>query len=477
MNLEDLKIPEDMIKRLNMAADLLRGSDGIVHVITHYDGDGIASNAILSRVLYRLGKLFQSETRKGLGTETLANILTEDSTSGLFIFADMGSAYMADISAISESTEPHNRQFIILDHHVFDFPGSENIINVNGREWGFDGGREVCGSTTAFLFAIAVDSSNFDLLPIALAGAYGDKQNLSGWTGVNRMLVEKGISEGIIENRPGPHIFGPTVLSALYKSIDPFLSGISGYKDAAAEILEKLNIDPNTSLAKLNMESEEGKNIVKRLNSFILTHLLRNGVSLEVAKTAVTPRIFGGAKSVCPDADVEELNNVADAAGRMGKTTEAISFYLGSQTGYSECLREREQYRTSLRNYLLAFENAPPHKMDALQYFHTPTGEDTICGAIAGLGMEYLLDQDKVTIGMSEVGDKVKISGRATSALVKSGVDLAEAMHRAATAYQGNGGGHPIAAGATVPKEKIDNFLSSLNEIIMHQRRDNLNAA
>ncbi|MCD6299522.1 MAG: DHH family phosphoesterase, partial [Thermoplasmata archaeon] len=61
---------------------------------------------------------------------------------------------------------------------------------------------------------------------------------------------------------------------------------------------------------------------------------------------------------------------------------------------------------------------------------------------------------------------KVDISGRATEKLVGKGLNLAEGMYATSLAVGGSGGGHPIAAGATIPTGKEDEFLDELNRVL-----------
>lgn len=84
--------------------------------------------------------------------------------------------------------------------------------------------------------------------------------------------------------------------------------------------------------------------------------------------------------------------------------------------------------------------------------------------------MQYLGDRDKPTIALSPSGDKVKISSRGTFELLDEGIDLAEALRESAAAVSGTGGGHRIAAGAMVPKEREEDFLNELDCKIGEQK-------
>ena len=73
-----------------------------------------------------------------------------------------------------------------------------------------------------------------------------------------------------------------------------------------------------------------------------------------------------------------------------------------------------------------------------------------------------------VGFAYTENGD-VKASARTTHALVDKGLDLSSALRDAAKELNGVGGGHNIAAGATIPKGKEEEFLDILEKEIKDQ--------
>jgi len=66
-------------------------------------------------------------------------------------------------------------------------------------------------------------------------------------------------------------------------------------------------------------------------------------------------------------------------------------------------------------------------------------------------------------------GPNVKVSGRAPRAIVAAGVNLADVMRHAAAAVGGAGGGHAPAAGATIPRAKMQAFLEAADEMLADQ--------
>jgi RecJ-like exonuclease len=68
----------------------------------------------------------------------------------------------------------------------------------------------------------------------------------------------------------------------------------------------------------------------------------------------------------------------------------------------------------------------------------------------------------------TENGD-VKVSARATQVLIDKGLNLSSALKQAAKELGGAGGGHDIAAGATIPKGKEEEFLEIVEKEIKNQ--------
>jgi single-stranded-DNA-specific exonuclease len=64
------------------------------------------------------------------------------------------------------------------------------------------------------------------------------------------------------------------------------------------------------------------------------------------------------------------------------------------------------------------------------------------------------------------------VSARGSGFLVRDGLDLSVVMSEAADAVGGGGGGHDVAAGATIPREQRDTFLEEADRIVGEQMAD-----
>ena len=117
---------------------------------------------------------------------------------------------------------------------------------------------------------------------------------------------------------------------------------------------------------------------------------------------------------------------------------------------------------------LLSLEKSGAKQMEHIQWFWTYSPE--MGSAQTGIGMQYLLNQEKPAFGISEMDDgRLKISARGTKYLVSKGLDLAEVCREVAGALGGSGGGHNIASGCTIPAEKRKDFLRMADEMVGKQ--------
>ena len=109
--------------------------------------------------------------------------------------------------------------------------------------------------------------------------------------------------------------------------------------------------------------------------------------------------------------------------------------------------------------------------MEHIQFVHVGDMiRDTIVGTVAGMLFgSGKIDDRKPIFALAEADDGIKISGRGTKQLVGVGLDLAEIMRMAVERFDGAGGGHNIAAGATVAPEQVNEFLELANEIVGQQ--------
>jgi RecJ-like exonuclease len=106
--------------------------------------------------------------------------------------------------------------------------------------------------------------------------------------------------------------------------------------------------------------------------------------------------------------------------------------------------------------------------MRFLRWFESP--ETTLAGTQAGLAMNYLLPPDHPVFVFSDVGaGPINLSARGTLRLVDRGLDLSAVCRIAAAAVGGEGGGHRVASGATIPPGTRPKFLEVADLVLAEQ--------
>jgi len=418
-----------------------------VRVLTHYDADGISSAGIIANALLRKGIRFQLTLSKSLDAETVQNV---GQGAKCLILADMGSSFLTELERLGTSV-------IVLDHHA-PVGGSDKVIHVNPHLFGIDGMTSGCAGAVSMMFALAMDERNWDLLPIAFAGIVGDRQHIRGLMGINKWLLEGGLSRRVVELRPGSLLPEGKLAEELAGGFEPYIIGVSGNLQGAMSLLKEASVPEDASLVQLN-ETER-----RRLTSLVALRLVEQGCTTSAMEEQITDRYFFSSWQTYAD-DLAELLN---ACGRTNQEGVGVALTLRDAKAMQKAERLRMEYKESVLGAMMAIVSQGVIRKEHLQYFLSTN--PSLSGALAGLTMQFVGDCDKPTIALSIQGDKVRISSRANFRLVEKGVDLAEALREAAGAVGGQGGGHAVASGATIAKGKEEIFLEKLDEIIGRQK-------
>ena len=138
-------------------------------IFHHNDSDGLASGAILTKAFERAGFEVQRSCLEKPYPKLLHKIY--DNTGGLIIFADFAGRIAPLLSDLNQS----RNLTLILDHHVAEASTNHMVHNLDPDLYGLKGDRDISGSTTCYLFAKILDTSNCDLAHIAAVGAVGDQ--------------------------------------------------------------------------------------------------------------------------------------------------------------------------------------------------------------------------------------------------------------------------------------------------------------
>lgn len=443
-----IALPDEFSDGLKHALKVVN-SAGYLRVVSHYDADGLAAASVMVNALARAKKPFHLTITKSLDKEMVESLAKEGNEAVLFL--DMGSGQI-------EGLETLDARIAALDHHK-PIRKSKKVVQVNPHFYGLDGMTDACASTLSFLFAVTMDPCNWDLSPIAIAGIIGDRQHMGGMRSVNQQILDYSKEKGYIEVQRGLSLKGATIADALADSVDPYFVGLSGRKENVLAFLDSMKLNPTTPMGALDEVYR------RKLTSMLSLRLMGQGCRPETVEELVTEVHWIPSMSLTA-ADLADLLN---ACGRMDHEGLGVALCAGDSSALEEAGELRRTYNGKIMERLLAIESAGVSHKDHIQYFVAP--DPSLAGAQCGLAMQYILDQSKPTIALSRVKGSVKVSSRGTKYLISKGLDLSSALKKAAEKFGGVGGGHAVAAGATVPEDKEEEFVKAVDALVGLQLR------
>jgi len=422
-----------------------------IRVVSHYDADGITAAGILCTALYREGYDFHASLMRNPFTQGLERLRQEENE--MIIFLDMGSGQIDTIEKIDCKT-------IIIDHHQYlKSETSKNILQINANLCGIDGNYEACGATLSLSVAKTLDPGNIDLVSLALAGAIGDKQYIGGIRGYNKTILDEALKKGFLRQDAGIKLHGDSLYDSLYFSVDPYYKGLSGNKKGIYTLLERLHLDKNTKIEDLD---DMKKN---QLQSFLIFTLIKNGCQKNILDTVIRERYI----SDMLKCELERFADLLDACGKGGNRGLGLKICLGDKKAFEEAIELEKEYRQGILDELLKLEKDGVKEKKGIRYFYSK--DSSIGGVVGGIATNYIFDREKPLLSLVSKNDELHVSCRGNQYLVNKGLDLGLAMKDVSSQLHGHGGGHKIAAGATISSEKEKEFLDIVDKIITHQMK------
>jgi len=451
---------KELLKKAVELSEILKKQDEIL-IVTHIDADGITAGAIAYKASERAGKEVEINFVKSLDEETIKKI--KDKNKFVW-FTDLGSGQVSLLA---------NIDCIITDHHL-----PEKITNnqLNPHIFGYDGSVELSGATTTYLIARSL-GLNFDLSALAIVGAVGDLQdNTHGkLIGLNRFIIEEASKNRFVEVKRDIRFFGKQtrpVYKMLEYTFDPYLPGISGDEMGAIEFLRSLGIplkEGDSWRRWIDLSPQEKQKVV----SEIIKILVESNYPYElILKIVGETYLLREEEEGTELKDAMEFSTLLNATARYGEEEIGLKICLGERgKTFSRARSLLANHRRNLSDGLRLVDEIGIVELNNIQYFHAGNKIlDTIVGIVAGMSYSFA-NRNKPIIAFAENEDGVKVSARATMRLVEMGIHLANAVRIAAEKVGGKGGGHSIAAGATIPKGCEEEFLKILDEIIGKQIR------
>jgi RecJ-like exonuclease len=140
---------------------------------------------------------------------------------------------------------------------------------------------------------------------------------------------------------------------------------------------------------------------------------------------------------------------------------------MGDKQAFKKAVELEKEYKQKILNELIRLEKEGFKEKKGFRYFYSE--DSSLGGVIGGIATNFILDKEKPLLSIVKKDDEIHVSCRGNQHLVRKGLDLGLAMNEAAKKLNGHGGGHKIAAGATVDSEKEEEFLEIVNNIISNQ--------
>lgn len=436
-----------------------------VHVVSHIDADGLTSAGIICTALER--EDFEYTTRFVKQLDEKALDIIADKNHDIVIFTDLG-------SGMCEQIKSRGIHAVISDHHQ---PQGIHKFHLNPHLFGANGSYELSGSGSTYLLASAL-GKNRDLSSLAIVGAVGDMQHLKmgQLVGINREILEEGVKEGTLEFKKDLTLFGKQtrpIYKLIQYSSDPYLPGLTGDEEACIEFIHSLNIRfsrDERSRRWIDLETPEKQKIV----SGLMQYCLKSGIpSYKIERLISEVYVLLKEREGTEMRDASEFSTLLNATARYDHAEIGLAVCMGNrEEAYEDARKLLAEHRQNLVNGLMYVKERGVIQLENIQYFDAGSEiKETIVGIIAGMSSTIVENRNLPIIAFAKADEGIKVSARGTQDLIRRGVNLSEAMSMVSAEVGGAGGGHDIAAGATIPENKKEEFARKLDLFIGDQLR------
>ena len=493
----------DLDDRAAACAERLLGADAVL-LASHIDADGLTSAAVASSALERAGIRFETVFEKQLDAEAIAGIAAREHDTVLF--TDFGSG---QLDVISEHVAAGDFTAVIADHHQPADPGdchADAVTAVDGYAdfdehlnpllEGINGASELSGAGAAYVLARALadaadgdapasgdapdgdaPADNRDLAALAVVGAVGDMQAVGGeLVGANSGIVAEGVAAGVVDEGTDLTLYGkqtrplPKLLE--YATEVP-IPGVSNDQAGAIRFLDSLGLDLKREgewRTWADLTGEERQTVA----SALVQRAVERGVPAGKIDSLVGTTYTLAAEPAGTELrDASEFSTLLNATARYERAVVGLAVCLGNRDGALDRARTLlANHRRNLSEGLRLVKEGGVTQAEHVQWFDAGEAiRETIVGIVAGMALGTDgVDSDKPILAFARKNDEeTKVSSRGTGPLVGRGLDLSVVMRAASRAVGGDGGGHDITAGATVPAGEEATFVEAADAIVADQ--------
>ena len=473
-------VPE-LESRADACAERLLAAEDVL-LVSHIDADGLTSAAIAASALERAGIPFEAGFANQLAAEALERIAATDYDTVLL--TDFGSG---QLDLVAEHEAAGDFTPVVADHHQPADADADTEYHLNPLLEGIDGASELSGAGAAYVLARAMedaetgggngDVDNRDLAALAVVGAVGDMQASGGeLVGANEAIVAEGEAAGVLETGTDLALYGKQTRplpKLLEYASDVYVPGVSNDEAGALRFLDGLDLDLQTDgdwRRWVDLDDDERQTVA----SALVQRAVERGVPADKIDGLVgTTYTLADEPKGTELRDASEFSTLLNATARYERADVGLAVCLGNRDGALD--RARNLLREHRRNLSAGIERVEREgvtREEHVQWFHAEDRiRDTIVGIVAGMALgSDGVDRNRPIVAFAETDDdSIKVSARGTHALVRRGLDLSVAMHEAAVAVDGEGGGHDVAAGATIPRGTEETFVERVDGLVGKQ--------
>ncbi len=410
-----------------------------IHIVSHFDTDGITSAAIIIQTLKKLDKRFTLQIIKRIEDDFIEKLPKNKP----ILFLDLASGHLKEIE------EANLKEIFIIDHHEISnpkkIPKKINMINPEISD-----NQKISASGLCYLFAKEINTSNKKLAKLAVLGMIGDCLDKE----VGKLNHDI-LKDGEVEKKRGLLIYPATrpLNRTLEYSSSPYIPGVTGNKEGVLELLREAELTPTKkgypSLIELN--EEEMANLVTGI-------MLKNpkAKNKEIIGDIFLIKLYNKLE------DARELSAKINACSRSGRSDIAIQLCMEVQKIKDKAESIHIKYKQNIVSGLKIVSKRKVKGKGFVIINAKDKISDSIIGTVTSIVSNSLLyNEGTIVIGMAYYKKKIKISARIVG---KDGRNVREVLSNIVEKTGGNAGGHAFAAGCTIHQDKEEEFIKHLKK-------------
>ncbi len=295
----------------------------------------------------------------------------------------------------------------------------------------------------------------------------------SPFLGMNSFLLAEGVKRKDVTVEKDLRFYGRysrPILQFLLYSDDPYVPGISYNEEGAKRIIAESGIDSEERkggkpITYGQLNNEKKKKLISALANALIDKNMINKAEELIGESYVFPNRGEGNGTY----EANEFSTLLNACGRHNKAEIGVGVCMGDDTSYLEANALLQYHRRKIRE---GIDFAKSNIQDFGKFFFIDGRgiiDEGLIGIVCGMIINPMSDKPILGISLGENND-VKVSSRGTKRLIAKGLNLGLIIKEVTGRIGGVGGGHRIAAGAAIPRDKLGNFLEEIGKELDKRR-------